>query len=90
MANSGKRQIRSFLSCAMAFITCVFTQMLNAQISHGGTPSGYSLKSSLNVEFVTMPFVDNVAMIARDAYTWKNKGPYNFGEKTAVNLGPGK
>jgi len=65
----------------------MFTHVTRGQISHGGSPYAYSLKSALKVAFINMPFVDNEAMIARDTYTWRKKGPYNFGENTDVNLG---
>jgi len=58
------------------------------QIAHGDVPRGYALKSSLVIPFVTMPKLDNKALIARDAYSWDKQGPYRFGENITVDLGP--
>ncbi len=61
---------------------------LQAQITHGGQPYDYLLKASPTIPFVVLPYVDNEAMVARDAYSWNKSGPYKFGEKTSLDLGP--
>jgi hypothetical protein len=80
-------KMKLFLACILLILSCSAWNIARGQVSHGGTPYGYSLKSSYNPEFVAMPHVDNDAMIARDQYTWKKKGPLMFGEKTDVDLG---
>lgn len=80
----------SFRACSACLLIILFyfsPQHARGQIAHGGTPYGYALKSAVEISFLTMPKVDNNAMIARDAYSWNKSGPYNFGEKTRVNLG---
>jgi len=86
-----KRKHRSYVGClltvSMVLLFLGSHMGASSQIAYGGTPYGYALKSASAIPFLSMPFVDNEAMIARDAYSWDKSGPYIFGEKTRVNLG---
>jgi len=77
-----------FLASFLTILISISQGVVWGQIAHGGTPYEYALKSASELPFEIMPLVDNDAMIARDAYIWNKNGPYNFGEKTELDLGP--
>jgi len=79
---------RALCACILTLLITVAPRQAWGQIAHGGTPREYMLKSAPEVPFIVMPRVDNRAMIARDTYSWDKQGPYKFGEKTMVDLGP--
>ena len=79
--------VRCWLTVLMVFVLLGSHRVVSCQIAYGGTPYGYALKSASAIPFLSMPYVDNEAMIARDAYSWDKSGPFMFGEKTRVNLG---
>jgi len=87
MNGSADSKIRFFSAFATIIISCSIPYSAISQISHGGKPYGYSLKSSADLEFVHMPYVDNDALIARDQYTWEKKGPFRFAERMDVDMG---
>ena len=68
-------------------ILCIISLHLQAQISHGGKPFDWEKSQELNVEFISLPPINQAALEREDFVNDALKEiPYRFGENISVDL----
>lgn len=84
-----KIYFRSFLFCLTGIMPAILNFNAEAQISQGGTPVGFSLKSKSVIPVVQMMKVDSDELLREDAYTDTMPDyPYRFSKNLTVDLSP--